>query len=119
MSDDKLTFKLTNSKVKILTQNRGRMKITIKLAKDEAEGYLGFKKTMLPEGANEDEFVKAVFFMGLEQFHKNALNMMNKYVEENEAKLKEDGIDTDAVKNLTKEMLKTSSETSNDSEKTE
>ena len=116
MSDDKLNVSFNNATVKTKEQSRGRMKIVIKLAKDEAEGFLGFKKTMLPEGANEEEFIKAVFFMGLEQFHKNALNMMNKYVEENEDKLKQDGIDTEAVKSLTKEMLKTAAPESPESE---
>ena len=80
------------------------MKIVIKLDKAEAEGYTNFKNSVLPAGANEEEFVKTVFYMGLGQFHENAINMMKKYVDENEDKLREDGVDVDALKSLGKEL---------------
>ena len=80
------------------------MKIVIKLDKSEAEGYTNFKNSVLPSGANEDEFIKTVFFMGLEQFHKNAIKMLDKYVEENAEKLKEEGFDVDAIKSMNQQI---------------
>ena len=93
-----------NSKVTVKYFNRGRMKITIKLDKGEAEGFSAFKSSVLPPGANEEEFIKTVFFMGLDQFHKNAISMMQKYVEENEDKLRQEGVDVDAIKTVGKEI---------------
>ena len=97
---DTVLVSFKNAKVKTKNFNRGRMKITVNLSKEEAEGFVNFKKAMLPEGANETEFLKTIFFMGLDQFHKNAINMMQKYVAENEEKLREDGVDVDAIKKV-------------------
>jgi len=103
-SDNKINLSFKNVRVRTKTYNRGRMKITVNLSKEEAEGFVNFKKTVLPEGANESEFLKTVFFMGLEQFHNNAINMMKKYVEENEDKLRSEGVDVDALKEVGKEL---------------
>jgi len=107
-ASNKVSISLKDAKVKLDTYNRGRMKITIKLDKAQAEGYVNFKRTVLPEGASEEDFVRTVFFMGLEQFHTNAMNMVKKYVEENEEKLKAEGVDTDKVKQVTSEMIEAS-----------
>ena len=74
------------------------MKITIKLNKQEAESFKNMKKVLVPDDAQDDVFLKSIFFMGLEQFHNNAIAMMKKYVEENEDKLREEGFDVDAFK---------------------
>ena len=76
------------------------MKITIKLNKEEAESFKNLKTMLVPNEAQDDIFLKSVFFMGLEQFHKNAIEMMKKYVSENEDKLREEGIDVDSLKTL-------------------
>lgn len=73
------------------------MKITIKLSKEEAESYKNMKSALLPKDQSDDVFVKSVFFMGLEQFHNNAINLMKKYVEENKDKLREEGVDVDSI----------------------
>jgi len=99
-TNNKETLSLKGAKVKTSTYSRGRMKITIKLSKDESEGYINFKKSVLPEGANEEDFVKTVFFMGLELFHKNAMSMLSKYVEENEESLRDEGVDVDNIKEV-------------------
>ena len=104
MSDDKISLSFDNATVKLRNESRGRMKIVIKLSKPEAEGYVNFKNSVLPSGAKEDEFIKTVFFMGLEQFHKNALKMLDKYVEENADKLKAEGVDIDAIKSVSKQI---------------
>ena len=119
MSDDKVTLSFDNATVKIKEQNRGRMKIVIKLDKPESEGYINFKNSVLPSGASEDEFIKTVFFMGLEQFHKNAMTMLNKYVEENADKLKEEGVDVDQIQSISKEISEYSVEGSTETPTTE
>ena len=73
------------------------MKITIKLNKEEATAFTNMKKSLVPEGVDDDTFLKSVFFMGVEQFHKNAMEMMQSYVKENEDKLREEGVDVDSI----------------------
>jgi len=87
------------------------MKITIKLSKEEAESFKNMKRMLVPDDAQDEVFLKSVFFMGLEQFHKNALDLMKKYVVENEDKLREEGVDVDSLK-----ALNTSTEESDDSD---
>jgi hypothetical protein len=99
MSDDNTKLDLSNAKIKIDNRSRGRMKITIKLSKEEAESYKNMKAALLPSGQSDDLFVKSVFFMGLEQFHNNAITLMQKYVEENQDKLREEGVDVDSILN--------------------
>jgi len=78
------------------------MKITIKLNKEEATAYSNMKKSLVPEGVNDDVFVRNVFFMGLEQFHRNTMEMMQKYVSENEEKLRAEGVDVDSIFDISK-----------------
>ena len=79
------------------------MKITIKLSKEEAESYKNMKTALLPKDQSDDVFVKSVFFMGLEQFHNNAINLMKEYVKENQDKLRSEGVDVDSIMNSTPE----------------
>ena len=73
------------------------MKITVKLSKEEAQAYKNMKNSLVPDGVSDDNFVRSVFFMGLEQFHKNTMEMMQQYVRENEEKLRADGVDVDSI----------------------
>jgi hypothetical protein len=100
MSDAKITLDFAKTKIKVDERSRDRMKITIKLNKQEAESFKNMKKVLVPEDAQDDVFLKSIFFMGLEQFHNNAIAMMKKYVNENEDKLREEGFDVDSFKNL-------------------
>lgn len=99
MSEDKIKLDFAKAKVKFDDRSRGRMKITIKLNKEEATAFINMKKSLVPEGVDDDTFLKSVFFMGIEQFHKNAMEMMQQYVKENEDKLRSEGVDVDSIIN--------------------
>jgi len=73
------------------------MKVTIKLNKDEALAFKNMKKSLLPEGTDDDQFLKSIFFMGLEQFHQNTMRAMHEYIKENEEKLRSEGVDVDSI----------------------
>jgi len=77
----KVSFKTT----KIRTQNRskGRMKISLKLAKEEAEAFKAFMVAIKPEEVSEDDFFKQLFFMGCKALDEQLRQMF----EENKAKL--------------------------------
>jgi hypothetical protein len=97
MSEDKISLDFSKTKVKSQERSRGRMKITVKLNKEEAVAYKNMKASLVPDGVSDDNFVRSVFFMGLEQFHKNTMEMMQKYVKENEEKLRSEGVDVDSI----------------------
>jgi hypothetical protein len=54
---------MDNAKVKIVERSRGRMKIQIKLSKEEAEGFKNFSLIKPPELPDET-FYKQIFFAG-------------------------------------------------------
>jgi hypothetical protein len=60
---DKVSFKLDDAKVKLVERSRGRMKIQIKLSKEESEGFKNFCKLRPPE-LDEETFYKQIFFAG-------------------------------------------------------
>ena len=97
MIDSPLSETFNNIKFKVDHRSKDRMKVTIKLNKDEALAFKNMKQSLLPEGVDDDKFLKSIFFMGLEQFHKNTMAMMKQYVEENEEKLRSEGVDVDAI----------------------
>ena len=90
------------------------MKITIKLSKEEAIAFNNMKKSLVPEDVDTDSFCKSVFFMGLEQFHKNTMELMQNYVKENQEKLRNEGVDVDAI--LSSGSEQSTEDTANDAE---
>lgn len=63
MSEDSvLDFK--QSKVKVTQRSKGRMKITFKLNKEQAEAFTNFQKAVKPEGIDDETFYRQVFFNG-------------------------------------------------------
>jgi hypothetical protein len=61
----KLNVSLDNSKLTLTERSRGRMKINIKLSKEEAEALKAFQQMVKPEEVSEEVFLKQVFFIGL------------------------------------------------------
>jgi hypothetical protein len=60
---DKVSIDLKDAKFKITERSRGRMKIQIKLSKEEAEGFKNFCKLKPPE-LDEDTFYRQIFLSG-------------------------------------------------------
>lgn len=60
---DTVSVSFNDAKFKITERSRGRMKIQIKLSKEEAEGFKNFCKLKPPE-LDDDTFFKQIFFAG-------------------------------------------------------
>jgi hypothetical protein len=56
----------TNTKANIETRNRNRMKVTLKFGAEEAEGFNNFCRLAKPEKMAQDDFVKFIFYKGVE-----------------------------------------------------
>lgn len=63
---DKIKFNVSNWKFKLDERSRGRMKVTFKLSKDEAEGFKNWSTMVRPENIPDEDFFKQVFFNGIE-----------------------------------------------------
>ena len=78
---DKYNFNLDNAKVKKVERSRGRMKIQIKLNREEAEGFKNFSM-IKPEDLDELTFYKQIFFAGCNAMTEQIQSMIAKRQEE-------------------------------------
>tara|TARA_R110000765_G_scaffold402314_1_gene498025 strand:+ start:360 stop:686 length:327 start_codon:yes stop_codon:yes gene_type:complete len=67
--------------VKIQHRNRNRMKITFKLSQDEAAAFNSFRDATCPEGLEEENFVKSIFFLGLTTLEQNVTQKLAESME--------------------------------------
>lgn len=73
----KLNF--NNPKIKQQDRSRGRMKITIKFSKEEAEAFKTFMTVVKPEELTEDMFFKQIFFMGCKSLDEQLKNVLEEH----------------------------------------
>jgi|TARA_R110000744_G_scaffold75933_1_gene150742 hypothetical protein len=73
-------FSLNDAKIKVTERSRGRMKIQIKLSKDEAEGFKNFCKLKPPE-LNDETFYKQIFFAGCNTMTEQIRDLVAKHEE--------------------------------------
>ena len=66
---DKIKFDGSNWKIKTTERSRGRMKLTIKLSKDEALGFKNWSSLVRPDTISDEEFFKQIFFNGIEHLN--------------------------------------------------
>ena len=86
-SSKSLHVSFTNSKGKIQIKEKGhkagRMKVTLKFNKDEAEGFMNFCKLVKPEQMNEDDFVKFLFYKGVQALQNDFAESLKNFQQTN------------------------------------
>ena len=94
MDPEQTSIKLDVSKwnIRIDQRSRNRMKLLIKLSKDEAQAYKNFADMCKPEDVPEDMFIKTVFITGFEAMNKELAEMVQKYAAANKEELAASGI---------------------------
>jgi predicted transcriptional regulator len=88
-------LKINNWKLKIEERKRNRMKIQIKMGKEEAEAFKNFMENLRPDNVSTDEFIRHLFYKGVESFQQELYEKMQNYIEDNK-----DNIDASAVEIL-------------------
>lgn len=86
-SSKNLKVSFTNSRAKIEFKEKGhkagRMKVTLKFNKDEAEGFTNFCKLAKPENLSQDDFVKFLFYKGVEALQHDFAQRIEQFRQEN------------------------------------
>lgn len=97
METEKLVikFKKKNWNIKVTDRSRGRMKLQIKLGTDESEAFTSFTKTMKPDNISEGEFLKMIFFMGIDTVQKTLQENLVKHMEANRPEFEAKGVKFD------------------------
>lgn len=73
-------------------RSRNRMKIQIKLSKDEAEAFKNFTNVVKPEEISDDDFMKTIFVTGCEALNQQLSQMVQQYAQANQEELASSGI---------------------------
>ena len=81
-----------NWKLKLEERSRNRMKIQIKMGKDETEAFSNFMENLRPSHVSVDDFVRTIFYKGVEKFQEELMEKMKGYIEDNK-----DDIDASAM----------------------
>ena len=94
MDTQKQSIKLDiqNWRRRIDQRSRNRMKIQIKLSKDEAQAFKNFSDMVKPEEVSDDDFMKTVFVAGCETLNRQLQELVQKYAVENQEELAASGI---------------------------
>lgn len=81
----KVSFDNSSSKIEFKQQGHkeGRMKVTLKFGKDEAEGFNNFCKLAKPENISQDDFAKFLFYKGVEALQKDFASRLEQFKQEN------------------------------------
>tara|TARA_R110000765_G_scaffold424863_1_gene536598 strand:- start:1129 stop:1530 length:402 start_codon:yes stop_codon:yes gene_type:complete len=94
MDPEQTNIKLDVSKwnIRIDERKRNRMKLQIKLSKDEAQAFKNFSDVCKPQDITDDSFIKTVFVTGIESLNQQLSEMVQKYAKENQEELASSGI---------------------------
>ena len=85
----------TNWKIKVVERSRNRMKLYIKLSAEEAEAFKNFSDTVKPPEASLDDFLKGIFFAGIEKFEENLNSKIIEHMEQNREQYEASGFSFD------------------------
>ena len=101
MSDNKIKFDFHNWKVKIVERSRNRMKFQLKLGTEEAEAFKTFANSVKPTEVSMEDFVRSIFFRGVQSLEKKITEDLVKHMEENKEQYEASGFTFDDAGNLT------------------
>ena len=94
MDPEQTSIKLDVNKwrIRIDERSRNRMKLQVKLSKDEAIAYKNFADVCKPQEITDEDFIKTVFVTGIETLNHQLSDMVQKYASENKEELAASGI---------------------------
>jgi|GEM_PF-2484671 len=95
MEQQELVLNIAEWKIKKEQRRRNRMKFTIKMGKDETEAFKNFMEHLRPDNVTEDDFLRTIFYKGVEKFQEDLMVNMKQYLEKNK-----EGIDASALNEL-------------------
>jgi len=71
------------------------MKLQIKLNKSESEAFKAFAETVKPSEIGDAEFLKSIFFKGLETMNEQLIEMTKSYIDDHREELEASGFSFD------------------------
>jgi hypothetical protein len=82
-------------KVRVDHRDRNRMKINFKLNQQQTEAYEHFRKETMPEGISEEDYVRSIFFLGLDAMERRLVAAVEEAMREQQAAAESDEAEVD------------------------
>tara|TARA_R110000824_G_scaffold278596_1_gene466865 strand:- start:959 stop:1366 length:408 start_codon:yes stop_codon:yes gene_type:complete len=89
---DKIKFDFDSWDIKLTERRRNRMKLQIKLDKDQAVAFKNFSTVCKPDEVTDNDFIKTIFLTGVEAMNKELAELVKQYAKENKEGLAASGI---------------------------
>ena len=93
MDSSAIDFNFDDWRITPQERTRDRMKLQVKLSKIEAQAFKNFMETVKPGEVSENDFMKAIFRVGMEEMGRKLVEAAQEYVEEHREELAASGID--------------------------
>lgn len=94
--NESITLNFENWNIKLSERTRDRMKLQIKLNKEEALAFKNFMSMVKPPEVDEDHFLKGVFKLGIETMETKLMEAVKQHAEENNIDLSSVGLEAPA-----------------------
>ena len=86
---DAVNFNFKEWSIKPIERKRGRMKLVIKLSKNETLAYKNFSEVVKPDAFSDEDFLRAVFLNGMKAMQEELVKEVKKYHDEHPEEFKE------------------------------
>ena len=86
---DAVNFNFKEWSIKTVERSRGRMKLGIKLSKNETEAFKNFSEVIKPTSLSDEDFLRAVFLNGMKAMQEEVVREVKKYHDENPEEFKQ------------------------------
>ena len=73
---DKIKFDFDSWDIKVTERRRNRMKLQIKLDKDQAVAFKNFSSVCKPDEVTDSDFIKTIFLTGVEAMNKELADLV-------------------------------------------
>jgi len=85
--NEKIEFDFADWNFKLIERTKNRMKLQIKLSKDEALAFKNFSEMVKPPEIADTDFLKGIFKIGIETMEARLLEAVKQHAEENDIDL--------------------------------
>jgi hypothetical protein len=89
---ESIKFNTSNWKVRINERRNNRMKLQVNLSKEESEAFKNFTEMCKPQEVSDHDFIKTLFYMGIEAANARLAEMVQDYAKLNKEELAASGI---------------------------
>jgi hypothetical protein len=89
MEKTTIDLNLKDWKIKTSERSRDRMKLNVKLSKEEGLAFKNFSEMVKPPEISDDDFLKGIFKIGIETMEARLMEAVQKHADDNNINLEE------------------------------